>query len=95
VYIADIICPPQIEEKLEAKHGVHLAEAVQVVAGYMRLRFVEKGDREGEDVYVAFGRTLGGRYLPVFFVYKPNNVTAIIVSAREMTDAERRTYRRK
>lgn len=35
------------------------------------------------------------RYLSVFFVYKPDTVTAIIMSARDMTDKERRSYGRK
>jgi uncharacterized DUF497 family protein len=46
-------------------------------------------------VYVAFGQTYGGRYLAVFFVYKPENHTAIIISARDMSAKERKTYGRK
>jgi uncharacterized DUF497 family protein len=49
----------------------------------------------GEDVYAAFGQTLGGRYLSVFFIYKPVRKTAVIISARDMTDKERRAYARK
>jgi uncharacterized DUF497 family protein len=60
-----------------------------------RIRFAEKGFVEGNDVYAAFGQTFGGRYLSVFFVYKPDNDTAIIISAREMTSKERKAYGRK
>jgi len=42
-----------------------------------------------------FGQTFGGRYLSVFFVYKPETKTAIIISARDMSKKERKTYGRK
>jgi len=60
-----------------------------------RIRFAEKGNTPGDDVYAAFGQTFGGRYLVVFFVYKPSVQTAIIISAREMEMTERRRYGRK
>jgi len=63
--------------------------------GNPRIRFAEKGYIEGNDVYVAFGRTFGGRYLAVFFVHKPTTATAIIISARDMSRKERRSYGRK
>ena len=93
--IAVIICPASIEEKLETKHHVTVREARQVLLSVPRLRFAEKGHTEGEDVYVAFGQTFGGRYLSVFFVYKPDTATAIIISARDMSAKERRAYGRK
>ncbi len=55
----------------------------------------EKGYTEGNDVYVAFGQTFGGRYLAVYFVYKPETRTAIIISARDMSAKERKAYGRK
>jgi len=60
-----------------------------------RIRFAEKGHTAGEDVYAAFGQTFGGRYLSVFFIYKPSIKTAIIISARDMSDKERKAYGRK
>ncbi|MCB0089522.1 MAG: hypothetical protein KDE54_16565 [Caldilineaceae bacterium] len=63
--------------------------------GNPRVRFAEKGNQPGDNVYVAFGQTYGGRYLAIFFVYKPTAATAIIISARDMTRQERRTYGRK
>lgn len=93
--IAAIICPASIEEKLETKHHVTVRESRQVLLSRPRLRFAEKGYTEGEDVYVAFGQTFGGRYLSVFFIYKPNTATAIIISARDMSTKERRAYGRK
>jgi len=93
--IAVIICPTAVAEKLEIKHHVIVREARQVLLSAPRMRFAEKGYTVGEDVYVAFGQTFGGRYLSVFFVYKPDTATAIIISARDMSDKERRAYGRK
>ncbi|MBD2089512.1 BrnT family toxin [Microcoleus sp. FACHB-1515] len=93
--IESIVCPDYIEEKLQAKHGVTCNEARQVLLTQPRIRFAEKGHTEGNDVYAAFGRTFAGRYLSVFFIYKPENQTAIIISARDMSKKERKAYGRK
>jgi uncharacterized DUF497 family protein len=90
-----IVCPDDIEEKLAKKHRVTLREARQMLLNEPRIRFVEKGFTEGEDVYAAFGHTFGGRYLSVFFVFKPSDNTAIIISARDMSKKERKSYARK
>ncbi len=92
--IESIVCPEHIEGKLEAKHGVTYREARQALLGRSRIRFAERGHTEGEDVYAGFGQSLGGRYLAVFFIYKPTSKTAVIISAREMSEKERRTYGR-
>jgi len=90
-----IVCPEHIEEKLGAKHHVTCHEARQVLLSEPRIRFAEKGHTEGEDVYAAFGQTFGGRYLAVFFIHKPTAKTAVIISARDMSDKERKAYGRK
>jgi len=90
-----IVCPDDIEEKLAKKHHVSLREARQALLNNPRIRFAEKGYTEGEDVYVAFSQTFGGRYLSVFFVFKPDDNTAIIISARDMSKKERKSYARK
>jgi hypothetical protein len=95
MHIDDILCPEAIEEKLIVKHRVSVQEAESIVAHAHRVRFAERGYTPGEDVYVAFGQTFGGRYLAVFFVYKPSTATAIIISARDMSDKERTAYGRK
>ncbi len=76
------------------KHHVeqHKVEEVFVDSPYFRC--VEKGHREGENVYAALGQTKGGRYLIVFFVYKQNR-QALIVPARDMTANKRRQYERR
>lgn len=93
--IESIVCPEYVEDKLQVKHGVTCYEAEQVLLNLPRIRFAEKGHTEGDDVYVAFGRTFEGRYLSVFFIYKPDARTAIIISARDMSKKERKAYGRK
>jgi uncharacterized protein len=65
----------------------------EVFAGRVWFHFVEKGHRLGENVYAALGQSEAGRYLIVFFVYKKDQ-QALILSARDMTQTERRTYER-
>jgi uncharacterized protein len=95
VQINTIVCSEQVEAKLESKHHVTCREARQVFFSGPRIRFAEKGHTKGEDVYGAFGQTFGNRYLSVFFTYKPRLKTAVIISARDMSDKERKTYGRK
>lgn len=90
-----IVCTDQVEDKLVSKHNLTCREAQQALLNTPRIRFAEKGHTEGQDVYAAFGRTFGGRYVAVFFIYKPTERTAVIISARAMTDKERRTYGKK
>ena len=85
----------EIVEKLWQKHRVEQDEAAEVVIGSQTsCRFVEKGYRPGEDVYASLGRTESGRYLIVFFVHKTDG-RALVVSAREMTKAERKQYEKR
>lgn len=90
-----IVCPENIEEKLVKKHRVLLREVRQTLLNNPRIRFAEKGYTEGEDVYAAFGQTFGGRYLSIFFIFKPEDNTAVIISARDMSQKERKSYVRK
>ena len=82
----------QFAEKVERKHGVTTQEVEDVLRGNPHMRRAEKGRVKGEDVYVAFGQTQSGRYLFVAFVYKGQN-SALPISARDMTAAERSYYR--
>jgi len=94
VKIGGLIWLAEIVDKLDWKHNVQQQEVREVFRRKPKYRFVEKGHRRGENVYVAQGRTEAGRYLNVFFVYKTNQ-RALILSAREMTPAEKRTYGKK
>ncbi len=55
------------------------------------IRKLEGGHVKGEDLFIAFGRTNGGRYLSVLFVKKKDK-RALVISAREMTKKERKRY---
>ena len=57
-------------------------------------RKVQKGHIPGENLYAALGQTDAGRYLIVFFIYKLG-CEALILSACDMNDKERRQYERK
>lgn len=92
--ITGIIWLEEIIEKLERRHAVKQEEVRQALAKSTRFRFVEKGHRRGENVYSAMSQTDAGRYLTVFFVYKKDR-RALILSARNMTDSERRRHDKK
>jgi uncharacterized DUF497 family protein len=92
--ITGFIWLDEIVEKLATKHQVEPYEVEELFSGAARFRFVEKGHREGEDVYSAFGQTDGGRYLVTFFIRKADDYV-IPISARVMTPAERKRYGRK
>jgi hypothetical protein len=47
---------------------VETYEVEEIFAGEVKFRFMEKGEREGEDVYMALGQTEPGRYLTVFLL---------------------------
>jgi len=89
--IRGIIWLDSVVEKIDRKHGVSREEVCQAIQGDVEFRFVESGHRRGEHVYAALGQTLAGRYLIVFFIHKPDH-RILIVTARDMTDAEKRRY---
>jgi len=93
MYIDDFIWLPDIVEKLAVKHRVTQDEVEEVFFNRPQYRFVESGHRTGEDVYAASGQTDAGRYMIVFFLRKPDHF-ALILSARDMDQKERRRYER-
>lgn len=92
--IENIVWLNEIVDKLAVKHLVDTEEVEEVMNSKPQIRFVEKGKRVGENVYMALGRTDAGRYLTVLFIHKQNR-EALILSARNMADKERRLYVRK
>lgn len=94
MYIDDFIWLPDVVGKLAVKHHVTEEEVEEVFFGRPRYRFMESGSRPGEDVYAASGQTDAGRYLIVFFLKKRDNM-ALILSARDMDEKERRRYEQK
>lgn len=94
MYIDGFFWLREILEKLEVKHHVNQDEVEQVFFNKPRFFFVEQGNTPNEDVYSASGQTDAGRYLIVFFIRKPNYI-ALILSARDMNQKERKRYGRK
>ena len=92
--IEGIIWLGNIVDKLSVKHHVETYEVEEVLNVNPQFRFVEKGDRKDENVYMALGQTEAGRYLTVLFIYKRTK-EALILSARDMATKERKMYGRK
>ena len=88
IWLRDVI------DKLAFKHSVEQEEVEEVFDNRPRFRFLEKGERAGEDVYVALGQSNAGRYLAVIFICKKSK-DALILSARTMAPKERRLYGKK
>jgi len=84
----------QYVEKLAWKHGSTPEEVEALFASNPHFRFVEKGQVAGENMYAALGRSDEGRYLIVFFIHKLDG-RALIISARDMDDSEKRLYGRR
>lgn len=89
-----VVIPRSIEDKLDSKHNVTRQEVEQVFASAPKFRFAEKGHVQGENLYRAIGRTNGGRYLVVLFILKADH-TALVISARDLTDKEQKQYAKK
>jgi uncharacterized DUF497 family protein len=92
--VKGIIWFPEIIDKLIWKHQVFQEEVEDVLFGRSVYRKVKKGNVPGEDLYAALGRTDAGRYLIVFFIYKLTH-EALVISARDMDDKERKQYERR
>jgi uncharacterized DUF497 family protein len=92
--IRNVIIPPKILEKLERKHSVKENEVREMFANAPKIRYLEEGDVQGENLYLALGRTDAGRYLSAVFIYKWT-YDALVISAKDMSRKERRQYGRK
>ncbi len=91
--IVGFIWLEEIVEKLEVKHRVAPEEVEQVFGHQPKVRRMNRGHYHGEDVYRALGQTDAGRYLIVFFILKLTH-EALILSARDMDEKERKSYAR-
>lgn len=92
--IEGIIWHRDVVDKLVSKHQVETYEVEEALNGKPKIRFVEKGHTEGEDVYIALGQTNAARYLAVLFIYKKTR-EALVLSARDMASKERKQYGKK
>ncbi len=89
----EVIWKEQFIEKIEGKHGVNIEEVEEVLFGKPHIRRAQRGRIKGEDLYAAYGQTASGRYLIVLFIHK-ENIAALPISARNMSDSERKYYER-
>ena len=88
----EIIWLNHIVDKLAWKHRVVPAEVEEVLTLRSTRHFRnQRGKIEGEDMYNALGKTEGGRYLSVFYIKKYGS-RALIISARDMNQTERKRY---
>ena len=92
--INGIIWLRDVVDKIAYKHKVETYEVEETLSGKPKFRFVEKGERKDENVYLALGKTDAGRYLSVLFIYKKTK-EALILSARDMAKKERILYGKK
>ncbi|MCK4613644.1 MAG: BrnT family toxin [Thermoplasmata archaeon] len=89
--IEGIVWLQRIIEKLITKHHIKPEEVEQVFMNSPQYRLLEKGKIDNENVYSAYGRTNGGRYITIIFIKKYGN-RALIISARDMDRKERKQY---
>lgn len=87
--IRGVIWFRHIIDKLEEQHGVKTREVEELLEARPRFKRIASGHVAHEDLFSAMGR-----YLIVFFIYKISH-EALIVSARTMTQKERRSYGKK
>ena len=92
--ITECLWLDEFVDKIIRKHGVYPEEVEDVFSRNPLIRRLEGGHVKGEDLFVAFGTTTSGRYLSVLFVRKTKK-RALVISAREMTKAERKRYGKK
>jgi len=90
----EIIWIDDFVEKIWRKHRLLTQEVEESLSNSPKIRFIEKGDVRGEDVYAAMGKTFGGRYLITFFIRKSGD-RALIISSRDMTKSEKKYYEKK
>lgn len=87
----EVIWKERFAEKIADKHGITIDEVEEILFATPHVRLSEKGRVRGENLYAAYGRTVAGRLLIVFFIRK-RRIAALPISARDMTSAERRYY---
>lgn len=86
--ILELHCDAETELHIWSRHRVTVREAQE--AAHLR-GFVIRGRERG--IYEVFGRTETGRYLTIA-VRDMGHGVARVITARDMSDTERRRYRR-
>ncbi len=85
----------EIKEKIAAKHGLVFSEITEVFVNREDRPLIVRSRREIRSRwrYAALGRTFSGKYITVIFVMEQNSI-ARVITARAMSDAEKKRYRR-
>ena len=91
--IRGFIWNESIVDKIAIKHNLSPKEVEDAFQDRPKFKRGPRGHRHGEQGYYCLGRSLTGRYIFVFFILKQDN-RAFVVTARDMTRSERRTYER-
>jgi uncharacterized DUF497 family protein len=91
LYLYEVIWKDRFVNKIAEKHNVTTDEVEEILFSEPHIRLAERGRVKGEDLYVAYGQTMAGRYLVVFFILK-GRTAALPITARNMTQSERRYY---
>jgi uncharacterized DUF497 family protein len=92
--LRNIIWIDKFTIKIQEKHNLIIDEVEDALLSGAIFRRANRGKVRGENVYVAYGKTNGGRYLFIVFIYK-QSMEALIISARDMTLKEQRYYNAK
>lgn len=90
--ITGIIWPREVVDKLAWKHQVTTEEVNEAMAAARRFRFLEPGDVEGEDLPIRRNEPNGSRALSHDLLRSQDHKGSLIISDREMTRKEQRTY---
>lgn len=88
--ITGFIWPDWVVEKIVVKHGVE-PEEVEVEEAFFNPPYKVRRSTSGK--YLLYGRSEAGRYLFIVFAWEGTAVR--IITARDMTPAERRYFERK
>ena len=86
--IREVEWPPAIKEKVAGRHGL---DPDQVEAALLSRRAYLR--RAGRDRYFVFAQASDGTYIIAVAAY--DSGVARVISARRMTERERRTYQRR
>ena len=70
MHLHEVIWKGRFVEKILDKHGVTTDEVEDIVFAKPHVRLAGRGRIRGENSYVAYGQTIEGRYLVVFFIHK-------------------------
>ena len=89
--IERIIWIGKFVQKIYQKHGITIEEVEDALLSNPLFRRARRGHVQAEDLYFAYGRTNAGRYIFIVFVWKHEDAV-LVISAREMTQRERRYY---